>query len=620
MFSTLAKSRLFSLVVIAAIVFVSFAGNARAGDAASAEQTATLTGWLTVIWGDGEPGSGYSTMEYWLNQDSGEVTVLLIDDKLISKAGGLLAINGKRVTVSGPLRLAAAGAGPTTLQVESLTLLETDMSPAGLAGGQSVATIGNQRWISILCKFSDVPAEPRPLIYFQNMYSSDRPGLDHYWRELSYNRVNLQGSTAVGWFTLPQPRSYYVGSTTNLDRLANDCIAVADPVVFFPNYQGINLMFNDRLGCCAWGGWTYLNLDGQSRRYGITWLPPWGYQDITTVAHEMGHAFGMLHSSGSYNQTYDSQWDVMSDNDTQCFYRSGARDSVFGCLGQHTIAFHKSDQLGWIPPASVYQVSPSSRAVITLTNIAMPAPGHYVMIRLPQGSPSRFKTIEARLRIGYDVALPGDAVIIHDVDTTRRDRLARVVDIDNNGDPNDAGAMWTVGEAFYDLFNRVVITVAARIPHGFVLHIGPMISPYRLFLPSVRAGSVTPPPPAPDAYEPDSGCWPDRLIFHGQTQVRSIYPENDWDCAKFVLEQPSAVIIETSGLRPAEEDTIMWLDDAAWNDIDLNDDISWPDNRYSRIQRTCNNPLPAGSYYIRIASWSQVIPLYWLTLQVSPCS
>ena len=146
MCSSLAKVRVNSIFIsfIAAIVIVSFAGNVRASTSTS-EPAVTLTGWLTVIWGDGEPGSGYSTMEYWLNQDSGEVTVLLIDDKLISKAGGLLAVNGKRVTVSGPLRLAAAGAGPTTLQVESLTLLETDMSPAGIAGEQSVATIGNQR-------------------------------------------------------------------------------------------------------------------------------------------------------------------------------------------------------------------------------------------------------------------------------------------------------------------------------------------------------------------------------------------------------------------------------------------------------------------------------------------
>jgi M6 family metalloprotease-like protein len=612
--SSLVKAKVASLLVIAAIVIMSFSGNVRAS-ANSPEPAVTLTGWLTVIWGDGEPGSGYSTKEYWLNQESGEVTVLLIDDKLISAAGGLLAVNGKRVTVSGPMRLAAAGAGPATLQVESLTLLETDTSPAGVAAGQGVATVGNQRWISILCKFSDVPAEPNPLSYFQNMYSSIRPGLDHYWRELSYNKVNLQGSTAVDWFTLPRPRSYYVGSTTNLYQLADDCVAAADSVVFFPNYQGINLVFNESLGCCAWGGWLFLNLDGQFRRYGITWLPPWGYQNISVVAHEMGHAFGLPHSSGPYNTPYDSRWDVMSDTWRSC-NSPGGRDSTFGCLGQHTIAFHKN-MLGWITPTLIYTVTPFSQAVITLTNIAAPVPGRYLMVRLPQGSPNRFKTIEARRRIGYDTPLPGDAVIIHDVDTTRRDRLAQVVDIDNNRNPNDAGAMWTVGESFTDVANGVVIRVAAQTTDGFVLNIAPMTNLRRVFLPVARLA-----PPQEDAYEPDNDHSQARVIASGQPQVRSIVPVGDVDWVRFTLSSRSAIILETSGPNPGpDNDTVLRLYDASINLIDFNDDIDWPRNAYSRIQRTCSNALDAGTYYARVNEYGNdnAIQLYYLTLTVSPC-
>jgi len=612
--SSLVKAKVASLLVIAAIVIMSFSGNVRAS-ANSPEPAVTLTGWLTVIWGDGEPGSGYSTKEYWLNQESGEVTVLLIDDKLISAAGGLLAVNGKRVTVSGPMRLAAAGAGPATLQVESLTLLETDTSPAGVAAGQGVATVGNQRWISILCKFSDVPAEPNPLSYFQNMYSSIRPGLDHYWRELSYNKVNLQGSTAVDWFTLPRPRSYYVGSTTNLYQLADDCVAAADSVVFFPNYQGINLVFNESLGCCAWGGWLFLNLDGQFRRYGITWLPPWGYQNISVVAHEMGHAFGLPHSSGPYNTPYDSRWDVMSDTWRSC-NSPGGRDSTFGCLGQHTIAFHKN-MLGWITPTLIYTVTPFSQAVITLTNVAAPAPSRYLMVILPQGSPNRFKTIEARHRIGYDAPLPGDAVIIHDVDTTRSDRLAQVVDIDNNGDPNDAGAMWTVGELFTDAANGVAIRVVTQTVDGFVLNIFPLTNLKRVFLPRVQSA------PQPDSYEPDDNAAQAKLITSGQSQQRSIIPVGDVDWVRFTISSRSAIVLETSGPNPGPaNDTVLRLYDANLNEIDYNDDIDWPNNAYSRIERTCaTNPLSAGTYYARVNEWGDdgTIPLYYLALSVSPC-
>ena len=68
--------------------------------------------------------------------------------------------------------------------------------------------------------------------------------------------------------------------------------------MYFPSFIGINLMFNDDLDCCAWGGTTTLSLDGQSRTYRMTWLPPWGYENQGPVAHEMGHGFGLPHSSG----------------------------------------------------------------------------------------------------------------------------------------------------------------------------------------------------------------------------------------------------------------------------------------------------------------------------------
>ena len=43
------------------------------------------------------------------------------------------------------------------------------------------------------------------------MYGSTFPGLDHYWREQSFDLMNVVGSSATSqWFTLPSPRSTYV--------------------------------------------------------------------------------------------------------------------------------------------------------------------------------------------------------------------------------------------------------------------------------------------------------------------------------------------------------------------------------------------------------------------------
>jgi hypothetical protein len=114
------------------------------------------------------------------------------------------------------------------------------------------------------------------------MLGTSPPGLDHYWREVSFNNVNLTGSAVYGWYTLPQPRSYYVhGSPAQLDqqRAANDCTAVADAQVYFPGFVGINLMFNDDLDGAAWGGSWTLARDGVTKTYRMTWMPPWGYEN-----------------------------------------------------------------------------------------------------------------------------------------------------------------------------------------------------------------------------------------------------------------------------------------------------------------------------------------------------
>jgi len=48
--------------------------------------------------------------------------------------------------------------------------------------------------------------------------------------------------------------------------------------------------------------------DGPTQSYGLTWIANWGYADISVVEHEMGHSFGLPHSSGMYGETYDNYW------------------------------------------------------------------------------------------------------------------------------------------------------------------------------------------------------------------------------------------------------------------------------------------------------------------------
>ena len=142
-------------------------------------------------------------------------------------------------------------------------------------------------------------------------------------------------------------------------------------------------------------------------------------------------------------------------------------DPKYGCVGVHTIAYHK-DFLGWIPPDRKYVATPNNIQTITLERLAQPGAEGYLMAQIPIGeSPTDFYTVEARLFTGYDDGIPDEAIVIHKVDTTLEDRLAQVVDIDNNGDPNDEGVMWTGGEIFTDAENDIQISIDAAYASSY---------------------------------------------------------------------------------------------------------------------------------------------------------
>ena len=418
-------------------------------------------------------------MTYVLTEDSGERHELLLDIALMRPLGGPVALNRKRVTVVGQYVETLSDA-PAQFRVSSIQFAASPDGTSALQTTSQAVVTGSQAWVTILCRFADATdVTPHPVSHFEQLMGSSYPGLDHYWREVSYGNISLTGSVVVGWYNLPRPRSYYLyigengGEDFELERAVEDCTAIADADVFFPDFDGINLVFNqqsDADGARSRGGSERLTKDGQTQFYGVTWLHPDHSESYPqTIAHEMGHAFGLLHSSGPYGQddplyrdtTYDSQWDVMSGG------RSLVPYPGYGYLGVHTIAYHK-DFLGWIPAGRKYVAPRNSTRTITLEQLAQPGSEGYLMAQIPIGdSPTDFYTVETRLFAGYDDEIPDEAVVIHKVDTTLADRLAQVVDIDNNGDPNDAGAMWTPGEIFTDLANGIEVSVDAARSTSF---------------------------------------------------------------------------------------------------------------------------------------------------------
>ena len=443
-----------------------------------------VEGRLSVVWGDPRPGSNQPGRVLLSVTDlEGTTTAISVSDQLAAAHGGFTTWSGRRVRVHlDPEPIANGPGGRTgTHRARALTLLDSER------GAQRGGVFGSQPWVSILCKFADVAAEPRDLTYFQDMYANLFGGLDDYWRKQSYGNIDIVGSIAIDWVELPQNQTFYApdpGSGTEADKgaLFNDCTAAADPFVDFSNggtggFSGINQMFNDVLDCCAWGGGRFATLDGVNKLWRVTWEPPWAYASSGIIAHEMGHGFGLPHANNfdGDGNPYDSPWDVMSAATT-----NGVNDPTFGRLGKHHTAYHKN-QLGWIEPDERLEVFPGQAATGVIDAMAVPSTPNFRMARVPILDSNDWYTIEARTLTSYDGNLPGRAVIISYVDTNRSEP-AWAVDV---ADPpanfgNNEGTMFRAGETFVSPDGRITISIDAETANGFEVSIDSLL-PETLF-------------------------------------------------------------------------------------------------------------------------------------------
>ncbi len=445
------------------IIIVSIAVTAQEG-------VTYLEGQIAVLYLDPAPGSGgtYQVITS-LVDDNGQETELDLP-------AGMDVQYQERVRVHG-IFMPAPQSGTPVFSVHSIEKLASPL--------ESPSATKTLRYATVLCRYSDsTGAPPRPPSYFDGLMGSVYPGVQHYWNQVSLGQFNVISTTIGQWFTMPHPRSAYDMRGSGRSRakhkqVTQDCIDAADPWVDFSPYDGLNLIFDRRYENYARGGWGEITIEGERQFLRLTWNPPFSYNNVEVITHEVGHTLGLPHSSGNPaapRYPYDSYWDVMS---------GGGRNRkiinpTYGRVGPNTIAYHM-DELNWIDNRRV--IIPTGQAqTVTLERMNQPVSAiNPLMAKIPiNNSKTNFYTVEARFEnSGYDAAIPGTGVIIHRVDTGRREP-AQVVDPDGNIDVNDAGAIWLPGETFTDTEYGITVQVNTQGASSFevcIVNIGNVCAP-----------------------------------------------------------------------------------------------------------------------------------------------
>jgi M6 family metalloprotease-like protein len=470
----------------------------------------TLEGTLQSVWADPPTGEGEHTMQQMVVSGTGRSTLVHLSEVQIAALGGLARVNGATVSIVGALEQVTGQTGRGTAHVRAASIRVLHLAPAaakiGIAATSAVTAApiaGTQRLVTLLCRFSDTPI-PAPASSYVEPYAGTGAGTpDSYFREVLAGQIDYSNSRVLGWYDLPYPKKHYVpdddpfcaGGNLQFFRIVEDCTAAADADVDFTEFDQIAMQVSSTFYARYAYAWPaqLLTRDGQHRRYGLLWIGvPGPYQPLprsgtpimpnNVIAHELLHALGLSHS-GAMGSTHPhgSVWDIMAGLATS--------------EGQHTIAWHK-DLLGWLPSSRIY--APATTPVetsIVLERHALPPATGYLMARIPIPGTSEFYTLEARRRVGLDMALPSEGILIHRVNPNPPgfDRHAQLIDADGNGNSNDEGVTWLPGETFTDASAAITVRVEEATPTGYRITIsaGRVGATRKLTVTVFGSGSVT---------------------------------------------------------------------------------------------------------------------------------
>lgn len=325
-------------------------------------------------------------VHYFLRQSGGRLSLYFSGEPDNS------FLTGKKVTLDG-VRL-----GDTFVATaDAMTSIET--AAKTVESNALTGTTGEKRVLVILVNFQDNATQPFTVEQARDVTFNQS---SNYYREVSYGQTWLTGDV-YGWFTIPM-------SSTSCDLAA-----IANYAQQAATNAGASLSSYDHQvyafpkNACSWAGSGSLGANP-----GQVWIN--NTYTVNTVAHELGHNFGLFHS-----QSLDCGAQTIGGTCTTNEY-GDVFDIMGGGASAHINLFQK-ERLGWVNYGSTPTVETVTSSGTYWINAYEPnTPGSKGLKILRSTDPATGKKtwyyVERRTPYGFDSYLANivnmvNGVVIH---------------------------------------------------------------------------------------------------------------------------------------------------------------------------------------------------------------